>query len=70
LAQSNLDFPENDGNVLKMLESPNLSQKAENFLHQAINTSYSHIYYGMAIIAVLTFLAVFLMPRMMNTGSE
>lgn len=70
LSQSDLDLPDNNGNILKMLEAPDLSQKAESFIKEAINLSYQHIYYGMAILAVLTLLAVFLMPKMLNVDSE
>lgn len=68
----NADYklPENNGNILEMLQSPDLSQKAESFLKSAINNAYHHIYYGLAILAVITFLIVLMIPKRLEVQSS
>lgn len=69
MPDANLDLPENDGNILNMLQTPGLSESSREFLREAINTAYHHIYYGMAILAVLTFFAVWMIPRRLERKS-
>ncbi len=50
-------------NVLQMLHSPDLSESSKHFLEITINQSTRHIYIGLLLFAVLTFLAVWIAPR-------
>lgn len=50
-------------NVLQILRSSHLSESAKHFLEITINQSTRHIYIGLLIFAVLTFLAVCMTPR-------
>src|SRR5699024_10770076 len=50
-------------NVLDILSAGTLSSSAEQFLKVAINQSTQHIYAGLLIFSILTFLAVWIAPR-------
>lgn len=60
LDKTNLQLSKNMENVLSQLENDQLSQQAKEFIKMALNTANSHIFYGMIVFAVLTFLAIFL----------
>ncbi|MDQ7916084.1 MDR family MFS transporter [Mesonia sp. MT50] len=70
VSEAPFDLPEQDGNILQMLQTPSLSAEAKFFLKGAINTANHHIYYGMAILAVLTFAAIWLIPKKIQTKEE
>ena len=63
LTKANIQLPESDGNVIKMLQTPGLPSSSKTFLQQALNTAFNHVYIGMLIVAIFTFLLVFLIPR-------
>lgn len=67
---ADINLPENNGNILDTLNSPALAQNVKDFLKGAINTANHHIYYGMAIFGILTFLAVRMVPKKLNTKSS
>ncbi len=50
-------------NVLQMLHAPGLSSTARHFLETTINQSTRHIYIGLLIFSILTYLAVWIAPR-------
>lgn len=50
-------------NVLETLKSPDLSIRSRQFLEQAISTSTQHIYLGLTVFAILTFLCIYLVPE-------
>lgn len=70
IGKANIDLPENNGNILNTLNNPDLSQNVKVFLKEAINTANHHIYYGMAILGVLTFLAVRILPRKLKAKAS
>lgn len=56
-------IPGNIGNILQTINNPSLSSEAKLFLQKAINTANQHIYIGLVLFAILTFLAVRMAPR-------
>lgn len=69
ISEANVNLPENNGNILETLNSPALAQNVKDFLKEAINTANHHIYYGMIIFGILTFLAVRIVPRKLKVKS-
>ncbi len=63
LSKATIELPKNSGDILQILKAPDISKEAKLFLQQAINTANHHIYYGMALLAILTFVAVWIVPQ-------
>ena len=63
LKQSDLNISGDSGNVLKTLQQSTISDKAELFIKEALNTANHHIYVGMVLVGVLTIFAVLLVPK-------
>lgn len=61
--KSDFHFLENGENIIDIIQSAGLSQKAEFFLEAAIDLAYRHIYIGMTIIAIFTFFAIRQVPE-------
>ena len=63
---SSLPIPKDTDNIIDTLQSPILSDQVRVFLQQSINFAYTHIYYGMLLIAILTFWALYKMPKILD----
>lgn len=50
-------------NVLDMLHDPAISESSKKILRQAINIATQHIYIGLSIFAIGTFLFIYLVPK-------
>lgn len=62
LTKADIQLPKSDGNMLKILQTPGLPSSTKTFLQQALDTAFNHVYIGMLVFAILTFLLVFLVP--------
>lgn len=64
------EIPKGTENILDTLHHASLTREAKRFIKEALNTANHHIYYGMIIFGVLTFLAVLLIvPRRLDIKS-
>lgn len=61
LSKTDLSLSKNIENVLDQLQNEELSLPAKNFIKMAINTANHHIFYGMIICGILTFLAIYIL---------
>lgn len=56
-------FSTNTNEVLNTLKSPGLKRNVKHFLEHSISIATQHIYFGLSIFALLTFLCLYLVPR-------
>ncbi len=56
----------NAHNVLQTLQNPSTSEQVKHLIREAMNVANSHIYYGMIGFGILTFFAVWLVPKKLD----
>ncbi len=70
MKESKVHFSDNGGNIIETLHSTDISATVKESIQLAINFSFRHIYVGMLIIAVLSFVALNLMPKITEKLEE
>lgn len=63
-------FSESTADILHVIKSPEIAEAKRVFLEKAISNSTVHIYIGMTLFALLTFWAIYKMPKEIDVKQE